>query len=213
MPVRAVARQPRRFHAEDGSNLPIAQSPQQAFKAGAACSGSRDSEIVVDDVDILPAQRTCPIGECILPALAFEVMLHLIRRGLADIHTRPPGKMIRCDLVHRCPPSGFSWPTPASTAPVPGGVAVVRPAEVVWPVGPAFLRSVVVCGLLGVLASRSSWSTLCSLAAKEVTMTRCNSSSTRTGRRAAGTIFAYAASGWVIHAGIANGAPSPHRTT
>src|SRR5258708_39437799 len=109
MPVPAVARQPRRFHAEDGSNLPIAQSPQQAFKAGAACSGSRDSEIVVDDVDILPAQRTCPIGESILPALAFEVMLHLIRRGLAELNTSPPGNWISSDFFSFSPSLLFSF--------------------------------------------------------------------------------------------------------
>ena len=44
-------------------------------------------------------------------------------------------------------------------------------------------------------------------------VTRCNSSSTRTGRRAAETISAYAASGRVIQTGTASGLPSARRTT
>ncbi len=42
---------------------------------------------------------------------------------------------------------------------------------------------------------------------------RCNSRITRTGRRAAETIFAYEASGRVIHEGTAIGVPSERRTT
>ena len=43
--------------------------------------------------------------------------------------------------------------------------------------------------------------------------TRRNSSSTRTGRRAVETIFAYADSGRVIQTGTANGLPSARRAT
>jgi len=44
-------------------------------------------------------------------------------------------------------------------------------------------------------------------------MTRRNSSNTRTGRRAVGTILAHPDSGTVIQAGTANGVPSIRRTT
>jgi len=47
----------------------------------------------------------------------------------------------------------------------------------------------------------------------QVTVTRRNSSNTRTGRRATETVFAYAASGRVIQTGTANGVPSARRTT
>ncbi|HZY41347.1 MAG TPA: hypothetical protein VFF59_05020, partial [Anaerolineae bacterium] len=57
MPVPAIARQPRRLNAEDGTHLPIAERAQQAFKAGAVCSRSRNPEIVIDYIDVLPAQR------------------------------------------------------------------------------------------------------------------------------------------------------------
>src|SRR5437660_3194226 len=59
MPVSSIARQSRRLNAEHGADLPIAQRAQQAFKAGTARSATRDSEIVIDYIDVLPAQRAC----------------------------------------------------------------------------------------------------------------------------------------------------------
>src|SRR5439155_5044520 len=77
MPVPPIARQSRRLNAEHGADLPIAQRAQQAFKAGATCSASRDSEIVIDYVDVLPAQRAHTIDQSVLAALTFKVVLHL----------------------------------------------------------------------------------------------------------------------------------------
>src|ERR1035441_3519048 len=127
MPVPAIARQPRRLNAENGAHLPIAKRAQQAFKAGAVCSRSRDPEIVIDHVDVLPAQRACTIDKSILAPLAFKIVLHLTRCGLTDVHTSPPGQMISGDVVHRRPPRGSSWPVPASTAPAPVVAVLARP--------------------------------------------------------------------------------------
>src|ERR1022692_1943335 len=71
MPVPAVARQPRCLNAEHCADLPIAQRAQQALKAGAACSGSRNPEIVIDYIDLLPAECACAIDQAILAPLAF----------------------------------------------------------------------------------------------------------------------------------------------
>src|SRR5258708_9679954 len=131
MPVPAIARQPGRLNAEDGADLPIAQRAQQAFKAGAVCSGSRDPEVVIDDIDVLPAQRPCTIDKGILEPLAFKIVLHLVRRRLTDIHTSPTGQMISGDFVHRRSPRGSSWLAPVSTAPAPGVAALARPVGVV----------------------------------------------------------------------------------
>src|ERR1039458_10458857 len=114
MPVPAIARQPRRFDAEDGAHLPIAKRAQQAFKARAVCSRSRNPEIVIDYIDVLPAQRACTIDKSILAPLAFKIVLHLTGCRLTDVHTGPPGQMISGDLVHRRPPRGSSWPVPRS---------------------------------------------------------------------------------------------------
>src|ERR1035437_6004595 len=153
MPVPAIARQPRRLNAEDGAHLPIAERTQQAFKAGAVCSGSRNPQIVIDNIDVLPAQRACTIDKGILEPLAFQIVLHLTRRGLTDVHTSAPGQMISGDLVHGCPPRGSSWPAPASTAPVPGVAALARPVEVVRRERRAVPRKVPVGILLGAAAS------------------------------------------------------------
>src|SRR6266550_8103273 len=153
MPVPPIARQSRRLNAEHGADLPIAQRAQQAFKAGAACSASRDSEIVIDYVDFLPAQRACTIDQAILTTLTFKVVLHLTRRGLTDVHTGPPGQMISGDLIHRRPPCGSSSPAPASTAPAPGVAALARPMGVVQREPRELLRTVVVGVLLGTAAS------------------------------------------------------------
>jgi hypothetical protein len=78
MPVAAVARQARRFNAEDTADLSIAQRAQQALKTWAACSRSRDSEIVIDDINVLPTQRAGTIDKGILAPLAFQIVPHLI---------------------------------------------------------------------------------------------------------------------------------------
>src|SRR5438128_3367270 len=161
MPIPTITRQPRCLNTEDGANLPIAQLAQQPFKTGAACSRSRDPEIVIDYIDVLPAQRACMIDQGILAPLAFKIVLHLIRRGLTDVHTSPPGQMISGDLVHRRPPRGSSWPVPASTAPAPGVAALARPVGVVRRERLAVPRRVVVGVLLGSAASGSSSCTLC----------------------------------------------------
>ena len=92
----------------------------------------RDPEIVIDNIDVEPAQRPCPIGQAILATFTFQVVFHLIRSGLTDVHTGPPSQMFRGDfIIHRRPPCGSSWPAPASTAPAPGGVGLAHPMGVV----------------------------------------------------------------------------------
>jgi hypothetical protein len=80
MPLPIRARQPRRLDAEDGTDLLIAHRRQKTFKAGATDSGSRDHQIVVDDVDILPPQGACTIDKAILASLAFQIVPHLLWR-------------------------------------------------------------------------------------------------------------------------------------
>src|SRR5258708_568017 len=95
MPLPIRARQPRRLDAEDGTDLLIAHRRQQTFKTGPMDSRSRDSQIVVDDVDLLPAQGACPIDKAILASFAFQIVPHLLGRGLADVHTSPS----RCGTI------------------------------------------------------------------------------------------------------------------
>lgn len=108
MPVPAIARQSRCLNAEDRADLPVAQFAQEALKTGTRCTGARDSEIVVDHLNVLPAQRTRMIDEGVLPPLAFQVVLYLPRCGLADIHASSPRQVLSVDLIHRRPPCGLS---------------------------------------------------------------------------------------------------------
>src|SRR5665213_2007021 len=153
VPVPAIARQPRHLDAEDGAHLPIAKRAQQAFKARAVRSRSRNPEIVIDYIDVLPSQRACTIDKSILTPLAFKIVLHLTWRGLADVHTSPPAQMISGDVVHRRPPRGSSWSVLASTAPAPGVAALARPVGVVRRVRRAVPGKVPVGVLLGAAAS------------------------------------------------------------
>ena len=79
MPVPAITRQTGRFDAEDCSYLPIAQRTQQALKARAASSGSRNAEVFIDHLYIFPAQRAGMVDQGILAALALKVVPHLTR--------------------------------------------------------------------------------------------------------------------------------------
>src|SRR5260370_40201724 len=154
LPVRAC--QPRRLNAEDRTDLLIAHRRQQTFKAGATDSGSRDPQIVVDDVDILPAQFARMIDKAILASLAFQIVPHLLWRGLTDVHTSPPCQMISGDLVHSRPPRASSSPLPAATAPAPGAAALARPAEIVRRGPPASPPTRVAGHFLWASASRLS---------------------------------------------------------
>src|SRR3984957_1725340 len=103
MPIAAIAPQPRRFNAKDSADLPIAQRAQQPFKTGAARSGSRDPEVVIDHLDVLPAQCACTIDKIILEPWALQIVLQLTRRRLTDVPSGPPGQMVSGDLFHRRP--------------------------------------------------------------------------------------------------------------
>jgi len=84
------ARQTRGLKTEDEAHFADGDGGDEAFKAFASCGSDRGaaSEIGVDDVDLLEAQRSGPSGSVILQALAFGVMLHLALRRLAQIHDR-----------------------------------------------------------------------------------------------------------------------------
>src|SRR5215510_15553983 len=153
MPLPAIAGQPRRVNAEDRADLARAHRPQQLVTAGAARPGGRDPEIVVNHVDVVPAQRAGPIDQGVLPPLAFTVVLHVTWGGLPDVHAGPPGEVVSGDLVHRRPPRRAPSPRPASTAPGCGVTARARPGEVGRRAGVAGHRRVLVGVSVGAAAS------------------------------------------------------------
>src|SRR5215831_9781958 len=88
----------------------------------------RTPQILIDDIDLCPSQLPGTINQCVLQPLAFQIVLDLTRRRLANIHASPLGQLISAYFVHRSPPS----PSQAlsSTASVRGLLAVLPPSEV-----------------------------------------------------------------------------------
>jgi hypothetical protein len=70
-------------------------------------------EILIDNFDVAPAQAAQSIPHGILQFLTLQVVLNLIRRGLAQVEDRLSFDMVRLDLVtHRASPLRFP-PLPA----------------------------------------------------------------------------------------------------
>jgi hypothetical protein len=85
-------------------------------------------EILIDNFDVTPAEATQSIPHAVLQFLTLQVVLNLIRRGLAHVKNRLSFQMMRLDLVtHRAPPLRF-LPLPlfldAASATVPA-IAIV----------------------------------------------------------------------------------------
>ena len=90
VPIAAVARKTRGLDAENGTDFACAYFAHQSLESWPLDQpGSRTSQIIVDDNDILEAQLTSTIDQTILALLALLVMQHLARRRLANIHNRP----------------------------------------------------------------------------------------------------------------------------
>lgn len=74
MPVAPIARQPRSLQREHGTDAALADCRQKLFEAGPACAPARSAKIVIDHLDVGPPHLAGPIGQAILPPLAFQVL-------------------------------------------------------------------------------------------------------------------------------------------
>jgi hypothetical protein len=77
MPVAPGSRQARRFHAENGADLTVANRTQHALKAGAVRNTCRTPQLLVDDLYLCPSQLAGTINQRVLQPLAFQIVLHL----------------------------------------------------------------------------------------------------------------------------------------
>ena len=105
MPIPARARQARDLDAEHQADMAKANLGHQALEAGPVESrGGGTAEIVIDDHDLLgsPAELAGAIGQGILQAGRFPVVLDLTQGGLADIDDRLAVTMAGPDLVGEC---------------------------------------------------------------------------------------------------------------
>src|SRR6516164_9112998 len=90
----------------------------------------RTPQILIDDIDLCPSQLPGTINQCVLQPLAFQIVLDLTRRRLANIHASPLGQPISAYFVHRSPPHPSPSQALSSTASVRGLLAVLPPSEV-----------------------------------------------------------------------------------
>src|ERR1700757_1317604 len=92
--------------SRDTSRLPtIPTSPsgyraEDALKAFALCGGKARarSQVIIDDLDLLPAQRTHPFGHRILEELTFLILSYLLFAGLPKVDDRLASQMLRFDF-------------------------------------------------------------------------------------------------------------------
>src|SRR5262249_55919460 len=109
LPFPTVPCKARHFPGCDRTHVPQAYFGNHAFEAhsghGARCGAA---EILFDHFDVAPAQAAQSIPHGILQFLTLQVVLNLIRRGLAHVQDRLSFDMVRLDLVtHRGPPLRF----------------------------------------------------------------------------------------------------------
>src|SRR5208337_277980 len=131
VPVTPVAGQTRRLHRHDGADAPLADRREQPFEARASDAASRSPEIVVDDLDVLPAEQSRSVGKAVLSALALQIVSDLLGRRLPDVDDCVASQMIMQYLRHRTPPLGSRAPSPARDSSLRPAAPAVNPAPLV----------------------------------------------------------------------------------
>src|SRR5271156_819200 len=104
VPVAAVTRESGSLDRENGADAPFADCRQQAFEAEPVDAAARAAEIIVDDLDRVPAELPGTVGHPLLPAVALLIVQELVRRRLPDIDEVCAVQMLNRDLAHRWPP-------------------------------------------------------------------------------------------------------------
>ena len=66
---------------------------------------SRGAQVYVNDLCILPVQRSDAIDQGVLATLALELVLQLIRRRLPNIDAGLTTQMLGAKLIHRRAPA------------------------------------------------------------------------------------------------------------
>ncbi len=95
MPIAAVASQARSLNTEHRTHAAGAHLRHQAGKTRAFnLAGPGTSEVFVNDVDLLKAELAGLAGQAILSPLTLQIVGHLNRGRLPDIHDRPALQMI-----------------------------------------------------------------------------------------------------------------------
>src|SRR5271157_465237 len=131
VPVTPVAGQARRLHRHDGADAPLADRREQPLEARAPDAAGRSTEIIVDDLDVLPAKQSRSVGKAVLPTLALQIVSDLLGRRLPDVDNCAASQMFRRYLRHRTSPLGSRAPSPARYSSLRPTAPAVNPAPLV----------------------------------------------------------------------------------
>jgi hypothetical protein len=104
MPVAAITGKTRRLDRKHGADAPLADRSQQALETWTADAATGAAEIIIDHLDLDPAELVRAIRKPVLPALALLIVQKLVSRRLADIDDGTACEMLSGDLAHRRPP-------------------------------------------------------------------------------------------------------------
>src|SRR5215471_5268704 len=214
VPISPVAGQPRRLDRQYRAGRAGADRREQTLETGTQLTTARPAKIIVNDNDVLPAERVRTRHQGVLSASALGVVEQLIRRRLPDVDISLARQVLRRNLIHRWPRPAAPYrrrDTPPSAALAerllpPESVAVSGLARAHWP----RVRADRAAG--GRLVAPSSQSPLIIIEDDEdrsapsiALRSACSASSVRCGLS---IIASCAAQGSVIHAGNSARVPS-----
>ena len=98
LPISAVAREARDLPGGHRADLAQADLGDHALETGArGPAGGRAAEVLVDDLDLRPAELRETVAHGVLEPLALAVVLDLISRGLTDVEHRLAGPVLGAD--------------------------------------------------------------------------------------------------------------------
>src|SRR5271166_771753 len=107
LPVPTVAGEARHLSRRHRADLAETDLGDHALEPDAGdAARRRAAEIIVDGIDLRPAERCQAIPHSILQRAALAIVHDLVGRGLPDVEDRLAGDVVRPDLVrrHRTPP-------------------------------------------------------------------------------------------------------------
>src|SRR4051794_6590581 len=100
LPISAVAREARDLPGCHRADLAQADLGDHALEPGArGPAGGRAAEVLVDDLDLRPAELRKTVAHGVLEPPALAVVLNLMSGGLTDVEHRLAGPVLGADLV------------------------------------------------------------------------------------------------------------------
>ena len=106
---RVCQSRPLRARRDASTDMTAPTRPSQIAasslsKPGRLTPPAGSTQVVVDDLDVVPAQQSRSLGKAVLSTLALQIVGDLLGCRLADVYDGAARKMIKRYLRHRAPP-------------------------------------------------------------------------------------------------------------